>query len=67
MQALLQARGELREVVTNIYLTILSRFPTDDELRIATTYAQSAGGNRRQAGQDLAWALVNSAEFRFRH
>jgi hypothetical protein len=67
MQALLQARGDLNEVVTNLYLTLLSRFPTEEELKIATTYAQSGGGNRRQAGQDLAWALVNSAEFRFRH
>ena len=54
-------------MVTGLYLAILSRFPTEDELKTAASYAQSVGGNRRQAGQDLAWALVNSAEFRFRH
>ena len=67
IQALIQARGDIRDVITGLYLAILSRFPTEDELKTAASYAQSAGGNRRQAGQDLAWALVNSAEFRFRH
>jgi hypothetical protein len=67
LQALIQAKGDLSEMVTGIYLTILSRFPTEDEMKTATTYAQSAGGNRRLAAQDLAWALVNSTEFRFRH
>jgi len=67
LQALIQTRGDLREMVAGIYLTILSRYPTEDEWKIAAAYAQSTGSNRRQAGQDLAWALVNSAEFRFRH
>ncbi len=67
LQALIQAEGDLREMVTSLYLTILSRFPTDDEARTAAAYAGSTGRNRRQAGQDIAWALVNSAEFRFRH
>jgi len=67
IQALIQARGDIRDVVTGLYLAILSRFPTEDELKTAASYAQSVGGNRRKAGQDLAWALVNSAEFRFRH
>jgi hypothetical protein len=67
LQALVQSRGDLRDVVTSLYLAILSRIPTEDEMKIAIAYAQSPGSNRRQAGQDLAWALVNSAEFRFRH
>jgi hypothetical protein len=53
-------------MVTTLYLTILSRRPTLEELQIAATYAQSAG-HRRTAGLDLAWALVNSAEFLYRH
>jgi hypothetical protein len=67
LQALIQAKSDLRELVTDLYLTILSRFPTDDEVKTAVAYAGSAGRNRRQAGQDIAWALVNSTEFRFRH
>jgi len=67
LQTLLQATADGRQVVTSLYLTILSRFPTEDELRIVASYAQMAGANRRAAALDLAWALINSAEFRYRH
>ena len=67
LQALLQASGNPRQLVTALYLAVLSRFPTEDELKTATGYAQAAGGNRRQAALDITWALLNSAEFRFRH
>jgi Protein of unknown function (DUF1553)/Protein of unknown function (DUF1549) len=67
MQALIQARGDVREVATGLYLAILSRVPTDEELTAASAYVQAAGGNRRPALQDIAWALLNSTEFRFRH
>ncbi len=55
-----------REVVDTLYLTILSRFPTDEELKTVAEYAQSAS-SRREAAVDLAWALINSAEFLYRH
>ena len=64
--ALLQAGGG-QQVLPNLYLTILSRLPTADEIKAAGGYTQSAGGNRRQAALDLAWALINTAEFRYRH
>lgn len=67
--ALLQqiiARGDIRQAVTQLYATILSRTPTDAEMKLALDYAQSAS-NRRQAGIDLAWALINTTEFLYRH
>ena len=67
LQALLVAGGNVRQLVAGLYLTILSRPPTEEEMRIAEAYARSTGGNRRQIGQDLVWALINSAEFRYRH
>jgi len=67
LQALLRGQANPLAVVTSLYLTILSRFPTDEEVRAVTAYAQAGGANRRGAAQDLAWALVNSAEFGFRH
>ncbi len=60
-------RQSRAEIVDELYLTILSRFPTDEELKIVTTYAQSGGVKRREALVDLAWALINSAEFLYRH
>jgi len=55
-----------REIVDALYLTILSRFPTDEELKSVAEYAQSTVV-KREAAVDLAWALINSAEFLYRH
>jgi hypothetical protein len=55
-----------REVVDVLYLTILSRFPTSEELKAVAEYVQSASA-KREAVIDLAWALINSPEFLYRH
>jgi hypothetical protein len=60
-------KSDGRELVKSLYLTILSRYPAEEEIRIANAYAQSSGVNRRQAAIDVAWALLNSAEFIYRH
>ena len=44
LQALLQAPGNPRQLVTGLYLAVLSRFPTEDEVKTATAYGQAAGG-----------------------
>ncbi len=67
LRPLLQGRRNPRQVVTTLYLTILSRFPTDEELNIIEAYAASGTASRRQVTLDLAWALINSAEFLYRH
>ena len=53
------------ELFTELYLRTLSRQPTEDEIHRAKSYVAEVG-NRKQAIEDLAWALVNSAEFRHR-
>jgi hypothetical protein len=67
LQALVQASRSPRDVVTSLYLAILSRFPTEGEMKVALEGLQAGGAARRAAAQDLAWALINSAEFRYRH
>jgi hypothetical protein len=119
LQALMQSgRGNPREAVDNLYLAILSRYPTPEELQTVAEYARRGGGkagaiapaapaaqakpgrpdqnfkagksarqpwaqgqgrgpwNRpaalaaapsREAAIDLAWALINSPEFLYRH
>jgi len=64
-----QAQGNkpLREITTGMYLGILSRFPTDAESKAVEAYFQSGSVSRREAVVDLAWALINSAEFLYRH
>ena len=68
LQALFRAsRPGSWEVVDGLYLAILSRPPTTAERSTVATYVQSSGPDRRAAAVDLAWALVNSAEFLHRH
>jgi hypothetical protein len=67
LRALMQSRVKPREVATGLYLTILSRFPTDEELKAVAAYSQSGTVKGREAAVDLAWALINSAEFLYRH
>ncbi len=55
-----------RESIVALYLTFLSRLPTAEEAATAVKYAQQ-GGVGRDPGMDIAWALLNSSEFSFRH
>jgi hypothetical protein len=55
------------EAVDHFYLTILSRHPNADERRLATAHLRQAGLPAREAALDLAWALINSDEFLFKH
>ena len=64
---LLKTRTDPRDVVAGFYLAILSRFPTEDELQTAVAYFPTGGKDNRPAALDVAWALINSAEFLYRH
>lgn len=53
--------------VSALYLMILSRFPTAEELQAVGAYSKAAGIRPRDVLVDLAWALINSSEFLYRH
>lgn len=62
------AAGQDRaELIRGFYLTLLSRYPTDAELAAAEGYWQRPGIGAENARIDLAWALINSMEFLYRH
>ena len=68
LNAIFKTPGGPKTVATKLYLTILSRYPTDEEWKTVEAYSKSGeakGGWK--AMQDLAWALLNSPEFVFRH
>ncbi len=68
LRALFQAGGANgMQALNEVYLTILSRFPTPEEMRSAGSYSQAFAGNKWGAVVDIAWALINSAEFLYRH
>jgi len=62
-----RSKASPREIVNNYYLTILSRYPTEDEVKTALAYSHYGTLAEREATVDLAWALLNSAEFLYRH
>ncbi|MHC5162794.1 MAG: DUF1553 domain-containing protein [Planctomycetota bacterium] len=62
-----QARGNRKALVDSIYLAILSRYPTESERQAMASYFKTKGLGGNQAAVDLAWALINSKEFLYRH
>jgi hypothetical protein len=55
------------QVVRRLYYTILSRPPTTEELKAVTAYRKESGLKGWMVLEDLAWALINTKEFLYRH
>ena len=49
------------QLIQNLYLSVLSRYPTQDEMNTAIT--QLGSGNRLQQAEDLLWSLYNKVDF----
>jgi hypothetical protein len=64
---ILGARGNRADLIRWTYLTLLSRNPTPAELAAAEAHFQTNGLGPKQAADDLAWALINTKEFLYRH
>lgn len=63
---LLKSIKDDRELVVELYLTALSRFPTDEELQQQLEHV--AGSDSRADGmKDVLWTLLNVREFVFVH
>jgi hypothetical protein len=54
------------EIIDELYLATLSRFPSEDE-RHTMLKALANSMNRREAVEDILWALLNTKEFVFNH
>jgi hypothetical protein len=67
LRALLQSKRTPPQIVASIYLMVLSRFPTEAETQTALNYSKTSQSGPRDAALDLTWALMNSAEFLYRH
>jgi hypothetical protein len=67
LAAMLSAGGKTTEIAERLYLTILSRFPTEADVKAIEEYAKTGVTNGRDVWIDLAWALINSPEFLLRH
>jgi hypothetical protein len=55
------------EIVDELFLATLTRHPSTAEEKDLVARLDKAGPNRRQAVEDLLWALINHKEFLFQH
>ncbi len=56
------------EIISEVYLSALSRPPNDDEmLRLLQAIADAKGDDRRVVIEDLFWSVLSSREFLFNH
>jgi len=55
------------DAIEGMYLTILSRYPTDAESNESLAYIRDRGLNRFETSVDLVWALLNTKEFIYKH
>ena len=65
IQRLLQTGASDAEIVEEIYLAAMSRFPSEGERASASEHLGKARKARKQAVQDLVWAVLNTKEFLF--
>jgi chromosome segregation ATPase len=58
---------DLRVAAEELYLAVLTRMPKEDEAAEVITHLTNRKADKSAAAQELVWALLNSAEFRFNH
>ncbi len=69
VETLLNQKKTPAEVITNLYLTVMSRPPTDmeSEKLLAAVAEEKEPAKLRETLEDIFWALLNSKEFIFNH
>lgn len=64
---LAKSKMNSEEIVEELYLAAFSRKPAPEELAVASKAIALAGDKRKDAIEDVLWAMLNSAEFVFNH
>jgi hypothetical protein len=54
-------------IVEDLYVSCFSRLPSDQEKTVAVEFLTKAGDARRDAVQELLWAMLNTPEFIFKN
>ena len=59
--------ADVNALADEMYLSVLTRRPTDEERKELADYLKTPGKTRPAALQEYLWALLTSVEFRFNH
>jgi hypothetical protein len=55
-------------IIEELYLSALSRYPTDDEVaKLLAVLQEAPSDQRRTVLEDVYWAVMSSREFMFNH
>lgn len=64
---LVAAQADDGSLADELYLTFYSRFPAASERQAVIEYLKTRAADRRKATEDIAWSMLNTAEFQFNH
>ena len=67
LSARLNKEADVSALTEELYVSVLSRRPTEAEVKQVAAYLKSRGTERPQAIQEMVWGLLTSVEFRFNH
>ncbi len=67
LQQLINQRKDTTSLLDELYLKILSRFPTQEEQKLALEYLTDTKRRTNESASDIAWALINTGEFILKH
>lgn len=66
LNKLLKTNTDDNEIIRMLYLRVLARKPTSEETLAAASFLSEVD-SREEAFEDFLWALLNSAEFIYKH
>ncbi len=64
---LIDGGGDDASIITTLFITALTRKPTDAELKKLLSVVGEYGDDRSTALEDVAWGILTSVEFTFNH
>lgn len=67
VRSLARSKRTPEQIIEELYLSTLTRFPSDAERAAMLRYFAEAGDDRQAATEDALWALLNSRGFVYNH
>ena len=67
LKKLFRTKIDPKKKIDELYLTVLSRYPTDEERKIIVEYRKTSKMKPYDVAYDLAWSLINSKDFMLQH
>lgn len=67
IESILESGEPNYRIIEELYLSALSRYPTDREMSEYLSLLEEESDDRRELIEDLFWAVLSSREFNFNH